>query len=602
MPFEACSRRSFLESSALAAAGLALPGFLRPAEAATGAGVLDRLGVALYTVREQMKADPAATLKAIADLGYRYIESGLVPSLAAEVKAAGLKQPSAYAPTYLVTGNRQAWAKAGELLPESYTWDQAVAEGKARGLEYLVVVYLMPAERGGLDVYRDLAKRLAKAGETCRKAGLGLAYHPHAFEYEVIDGVRPIELMLKETPKDLLGLELDTFWASIAGVDPVKLVAAHAGRVPLVHLKDKAKGTPVQYDEGKVPKEAFKEIGRGEIDWAAFLPGRGEGGREVLQRGAGLLHRLPARQPAHEPRNGGGGDEEGLRVRPPPAVSRGLILAAAFAGLPAATTHAADEPYRPPPENLKARQWFQEARFGLFVHWGVYSVLADGEWVMHQKRMTSAEYERLPPQFNPVKFDPAAWVAMVKAAGMRYITITSKHHDGFAMFDSKTSDYDIVASAPRTAKDVLKRARRRVPPAGHQALLLPLAARLAPSRLLPARPDGPARGPGGEGRLEPLPRLHGRAAHRAAHRLRRDRRDLVRRLVGQARRRVAAGQDVRAHPRLQPQALVGSNHHRRPFPGEDFQMFEKDLPGPQHRGLQRQVRGRERCPSRCARP
>jgi sugar phosphate isomerase/epimerase len=80
-----------------------------------------------------------------------------------------------------------------------------------------------------------------------------------------------MDLLLKETPKDLLGLELDTFWASIAGVDPVKMLEAHTGRVPLVHLKDKAKGTPVQYDEAKVPKGAFQEIGRGEVDYRAFL-------------------------------------------------------------------------------------------------------------------------------------------------------------------------------------------------------------------------------------------------------------------------------------------------------------------------------------------
>ena len=272
MPDKLLSRRSFLKSSAAGTAALSAPGWLRASADAPGTGVLDHLGVALYTVREQMKADAAGTLKAIAELGYKYVESGLLPSLGAAVKAAGLKQASAYAPTYLVTGNRQAWAGSGELLPAGYDWSQAVDEARAQGLEYMVVVYLQRAERGGLDVYRDLAGRLARAGEACRKAGLGLAYHAHAFEYERIEGVRPIDVLLKETPKDLLGLELDTFWASIAGVDPVKMVETHSGRVPLVHLKDKAKGTPVQYDEAKVPKDAFKEIGRGEIDYAAFLP------------------------------------------------------------------------------------------------------------------------------------------------------------------------------------------------------------------------------------------------------------------------------------------------------------------------------------------
>ena len=273
------SRRSFLKSSAVATAGLMTPGLLRAsAVRAAESGVLDHLGVALYTVRDQMQADAAGTLKAIADLGYRYIETGLLPALGPALEASGLKQASAYAPTYLVTGNRKAWTGAGEMLPESYTWNQAIDEAKAQGLEYLVIVYLMKAERGGLDVYKDLAARLAKAGEACRKAGLGLAYHPHAFEYEMIDGVRPIELLLKETPKEALGLELDTFWSSIAGVDPVKMVQTYTGRVPLVHLKDKAKGTPVQYDEGKVPHEAFKETGRGEVNFAAFLPAAARAG------------------------------------------------------------------------------------------------------------------------------------------------------------------------------------------------------------------------------------------------------------------------------------------------------------------------------------
>lgn len=266
------SRRSFLKTTALgAAAGFVAPSWLQSVAAAAPSPMLDHLGVALYTVRDQMKADPAGTLKAIAGLGYKYVESGLLPSLGTPASAAGLKQASAYAPTYLVTGNRQAWAGAGDLLPESYTWEQAVTEGKSRGLEYLVVVYLQRAERGGKAVYHDLAAKLAKAGEACRKAGLGLAYHPHAFEYEMVEGVRPIDILLGETHKDQLGLELDTFWASIAGQDPVKMLESHPGRVPLVHLKDKAKDTPVQYDEGKVPHEAFKEIGKGVIDYAAFL-------------------------------------------------------------------------------------------------------------------------------------------------------------------------------------------------------------------------------------------------------------------------------------------------------------------------------------------
>ncbi|HKI89891.1 MAG TPA: alpha-L-fucosidase, partial [Draconibacterium sp.] len=111
--------------------------------------------------------------------------------------------------------------------------------------------------------------------------------------------------------------------------------------------------------------------------------------------------------------------------------------------------------YQPAPENLKNREWFQDAKFGLFVHWGVYSILGDGEWVMNQQQIPIHQYEKLPTFFNPTQFDPAKWVSMVKKAGMKYITITSKHHDGFAMFDSKISDYDIVDRSPY-GKDVLK--------------------------------------------------------------------------------------------------------------------------------------------------
>ena len=111
--------------------------------------------------------------------------------------------------------------------------------------------------------------------------------------------------------------------------------------------------------------------------------------------------------------------------------------------------------YVPSPENLKAREWFQDAKFGLFVHWGVYSVLADGEWVMNQKKIDKKSYEKLPAFFNPTEYNPKEWVAMAKAAGMKYITITSKHHDGFAMFDSKQTDWDIVDRTPYK-KDVLK--------------------------------------------------------------------------------------------------------------------------------------------------
>jgi alpha-L-fucosidase len=104
--------------------------------------------------------------------------------------------------------------------------------------------------------------------------------------------------------------------------------------------------------------------------------------------------------------------------------------------------------HTPSAENLAARQWFQDAKMGLFIHWGPSSVLMDGEWVMENRRIRVSEYERVPAYFNPVRFDAAEWVRIARAAGMRYITLITKHHDGFALFDSRVSDWDIVDRTP----------------------------------------------------------------------------------------------------------------------------------------------------------
>ena len=109
--------------------------------------------------------------------------------------------------------------------------------------------------------------------------------------------------------------------------------------------------------------------------------------------------------------------------------------------------------------------WWREARFGMFIHWGVYAVPAGthkgeqieniGEWIMHYGKIPVAEYQQYSKQFNPVDYDPEAWVQMAKDAGMKYIVITAKHHDGFALFDTAVSDWNIVEATPY-GKDVLK--------------------------------------------------------------------------------------------------------------------------------------------------
>ncbi len=90
--------------------------------------------------------------------------------------------------------------------------------------------------------------------------------------------------------------------------------------------------------------------------------------------------------------------------------------------------------------------WFHEARFGMFIHWGLYSLLGRGEWVMYRERIPAAEYARLADQFNPKKFDAEAWVALARDAGMKYMVLTTRHHDGFCLYDSRVSDF----TAPKT--------------------------------------------------------------------------------------------------------------------------------------------------------
>lgn len=99
--------------------------------------------------------------------------------------------------------------------------------------------------------------------------------------------------------------------------------------------------------------------------------------------------------------------------------------------------------------------WFDEARFGLFVHFGPYSVLGDGEWVMQNRPIKVQEYKKLQKFFNPQDFDAKTWVKAAKDAGMKYITFTSRHHDGFSNWDTKQSDWNIM-NTPHFGRDIVK--------------------------------------------------------------------------------------------------------------------------------------------------
>lgn len=241
--------------------------------------------------------------------------------------------------------------------------------------------------------------------------------------------------------------------------------------------------------------------------------------------------------------------------------------------------------YTPSEENIKNREWFQDAKFGLFVHWGVYSVMAGGgdqgiaEWIMNKKEIPINQYEKLPSFFNPTNFDPAEWVSMVKKAGMKYITITSKHHDGFAMYDSKVSDYNIVDKTPY-GKDVLKLLKDECDKQGIKLFFYY-------SQLDWHHPDYYPRGRTGQN-------FTGRPESGDWNKYIDYMNDQLTELLtnygevggiwfdgmwDQWDANWRLDETYSLIHKLQPGAMVGSNHHKTPIPGEDFQMFERDLPG-----------------------
>jgi alpha-L-fucosidase len=144
------------------------------------------------------------------------------------------------------------------------------------------------------------------------------------------------------------------------------------------------------------------------------------------------------------------------------AVAASFMLGLALVSV-RAQSPSAPRPYDAARE--KRLEWFREAKYGMFIHWGLYAIPAGewkgqrclglGEWLMNRCKVPVTEYEQLTKQFNPTKFDPDAWVQLAQDAGMKYMVITSKHHDGFALFKSAVSPYNVVDATPYK-KDLLK--------------------------------------------------------------------------------------------------------------------------------------------------
>ncbi|MDQ3279043.1 MAG: alpha-L-fucosidase [Bacteroidota bacterium] len=250
-----------------------------------------------------------------------------------------------------------------------------------------------------------------------------------------------------------------------------------------------------------------------------------------------------------------------------------------------AATHAQ---VAPSAENKAARQQFQNDKFGMFIHWGLSSTLGAGEWVMNNRSITRTNYSRLLPAFNPLNFDAAKWVAAAKSAGMKYIVFVTRHHDGFSNWDTQYSDWKITNTP--YGKDVLKLL-------AEECRKQDIKLGLYYSLLDWYRDDYPyetGRTGKGSGRT---------AKSNYASYLQFMKAQLTELLTNYGpimsiwfdghwdQTNLEGSSDMRSRldwkydeiysliHRLQPACLIGNNHHLAPFPGEDFQMFERDLPG-----------------------
>ena len=244
--------------------------------------------------------------------------------------------------------------------------------------------------------------------------------------------------------------------------------------------------------------------------------------------------------------------------------------------------------YVPSEENLKARQEFADSKFGIFIHWGIYSMFAQGEWYMTNANLDNKEYAKAASAFYPIRFNAAEWVSAIKASGAKYICFTSRHHDGFSMWDTEQSDYNIVDATP-FGRDIIKELAAECHRQG-------IKLHFYYSHIDWTRDDYPA---GRTGRHTGKDLLKADWSSYYAF-MNRQLTELLTQYgeVGAIWFDGMWDHDHDSIPfdwqleeqyalihSLQPACLIGNNHHLTPFEGEDIQIFERDLPGENKAGL-----------------
>ena len=265
-------RRQFLAASAAAFAIICRPQNLFALD--TDNVYRKEIGIQLYTLRNEIKKDVAGTIKAVADAGYKQVECYGFPNADAMIDAAkenGLAVNSTHFEwDSVVNPDQKGVQPFGEILEKA----------NKIGLKHLVIPYLADKNRRNLDDYKLLCQRCNKAAEEAKKAGIQLAYHNHAFEFEPMDGGKTgYDVLIDEFSADM-HFEVDVFWIQVGGKDPVKLVRDLKGRVSQLHLKDLNKSVKTP-EYGGIPKEAFEELGDGVIDMEPIIEVAKEAGVKI---------------------------------------------------------------------------------------------------------------------------------------------------------------------------------------------------------------------------------------------------------------------------------------------------------------------------------
>ncbi|MBO5018365.1 MAG: alpha-L-fucosidase [Alistipes sp.] len=259
----------------------------------------------------------------------------------------------------------------------------------------------------------------------------------------------------------------------------------------------------------------------------------------------------------------------------------------------AVVASASAQSYVPTEENLQSRKEFAEDRFGIFIHWGIYSMFAQGEWYLQNAGLNRDEYAKAADAFYPHRFNAAEWVSAVKASGAKYICITTRHHDSFSMWDTAESDYNIVDATP-FGRDIIKEL-------AEECQKQDIALHLYYSHADWSRDEYP------RGRTAKTVTGRDESKINWAEYYGFMNRQITELLTNYGPIRAIWfdgwwDHDEDATPfdwqldeqyalvhSLQPACLVANNHHQVPFEGEDIQIFERDLPGENTHGLSGQA-------------